>query len=264
MSSEDTMLTTNALRGRFVWHELSTTDSAAAQEFYQKVIGWTTTKFDMPGVDYTMWMTGEAPIGGVMNLMPEAKAMGAKPSWIAYIEVPDVDQTVADATALGATVFVPPHTAPDVGRFSILADPQGATFAVITSATPPADENDPQPREFSWHELSTSDPVAAIEFYDKLFGWESKGEYDLGEKGVYKMFGRDRFTYGGVMKTPEGMGYPPHWLQYVSVESADAAAERAKEAGADIMMPAMDIPGGGRIAIMTDPQGAMFAVHAVA
>ena len=82
------MLTTNALRGRFVWHELSTTDSAAAQEFYRKVIGWTTTKFDMPGLDYTMWMTGDAPIGGVMKLMPEAEAMGAKPSWIAYIEVP--------------------------------------------------------------------------------------------------------------------------------------------------------------------------------
>lgn len=255
------MLTTNALRGRFVWHELSTTDTAAAQEFYQKVIGWSTSKFDIPGLDYTMWTIGDAPIGGVMDLPSEAKAMGARPSWIAYIEVPDADHTIAEAVELGAKVLMPAHTAPDVGRFSILADPQGAVFAVVTSATPPADENHPQPREFSWHELVTTDPTAAIEFYDKLFGWESKGEFDLGDKGVYKMFGRDRFTYGGVMKKPEDMGWPSHWLHYVSVESADAATERATNAGAEVMMPPMDVPGGGRISIMTDPQGAMFAVY---
>lgn len=255
------MLTTNALRGRFVWHELSTTDTAGAQEFYQKVIGWSTSKFDGVGVDYTMWLAGEAPIGGVMDLPSEAKAMGARPSWIAYIEVPDVDHTIAEAVELGAKVLMPAHTAPDVGRFSILADPQGAVFAVITSVTPPADENDPQLREFSWHELVTTDPTAAIEFYDKLFGWESKSEFDLGDKGAYKMFGRDRFTYGGVVKKPEDMGWPSHWLHYISVENADAATERATNAGAEVMMPPMDVPGGGRISIMTDPQGAMFAVH---
>ena len=83
----------------------------------------------------------------------------------------------------------------------------------------------------------------------------------MGEKGVYKMFGRDRFTYGGVMKKPEDMGWPSHWLHYISVENADEATERATKAGASVMMPPMDVPGGGRIAIMTDPQGAMFAVH---
>ena len=255
------MLTTSAIRGRFVWTELSTTDTAAAQEFYRKVVGWSTNKFDGAGVDYTMLMVGDAPIGGVMDLPAEAKAMGARPGWVAYTEVPDVDQTIADAVELGAKVLMPAHTAPNVGRFAILADPQGAIFAVITSATAPAEENDPKPGEFSWHELVTTDAAAAIEFYDKLFGWESKGEFDMGEKGIYRMFGRDRFTYGGVMKKPEGMSWPSHWLHYISVENADEAAERATNAGASVLMPPMDVPGGGRIAIMTDPQGAMFAVH---
>jgi predicted enzyme related to lactoylglutathione lyase len=255
------MLTTNALRGRFVWHELSTTNPAAAQDFYRNVIGWGTSKFDLSGHDYTMWLVGDAPIGGVMELPTEAQAMGARPNWLAYTEVPDVDRTIADAVELGAKVILPAHTAPDVGRFAILQDPQGALFAVITSATPPGDENDPQPREFSWHELVTTDPSAAIEFYDKLFGWESKGEFDMGDKGVYKMYGRDRFTYGGVMKKPDDMNWPSHWLHYVNVDSADDATSRATDAGATVMMPPMDVPGGGRIAILTDPQGAMFAVH---
>lgn len=255
------MLTTNATRGRFVWHELSTSDPAAAKDFYEKVIGWGTSKLAGGGVDYTMWMAGAGPIGGMMELVPEAKAMGAKPSWLAYTEVPDVDKTVADAVALGAKVILPPHSAPDVGRFSILTDPQGAVFAVVTSANPPGEENDPQPREFSWHELVTTDPNAAIEFYEKLFGWESKGDFDMGDKGVYKMYGRDRFTYGGVMKKPDDMNWPSHWLHYVNVDNADAATERATSAGANVMLPPTDVPGGGRIAVMTDPQGAMFAVH---
>ena len=256
------MLTTSAVRGRFVWHELSTTDPSAAQDFYKSVVGWSTSKYDGVPMDYTMWMAGESPIGGVMALPDEAKAMGAPPAWLAYIEVPDVDATIEEAVKLGATILMPAHTAQDVGRFSILRDPQGAVFAVITSATPPIDETDPKPLEFSWHELVTSDPAAAIEFYDKLFGWDSKGEFDMGEKGIYKMFGRDRFTYGGVMKQPEGMGVPPHWLHYINVDSADAATERATQAGGNVMLPPMDVPGGGRISIMTDPQGAMFAVHA--
>jgi uncharacterized protein len=263
-SREDIMPTTNAVQGRFVWHELSTSNPGAAQDFYQKVVGWSTSKSDnseMAGMDYTIWMAGDVPIGGVMELMPEAKAMGATPSWLAYVEVPDADRTIADAVALGAKVLMPAHTVLDVGRFSILADPQGATFAVITSAKPPSEEGDPKPQEFSWHELVTTDPAAAIDFYDKLFGWDSKGEFDMGDKGTYKMFGRDRFTYGGVMRKPDDMEWPSHWLHYVSVDSADAAAERATKAGATVLLPPMEVPGGDRIAVMTDPQGAMFAVH---
>jgi predicted enzyme related to lactoylglutathione lyase len=256
------MLTTNAVRGRFVWHELSTTNPAAAQDFYRNVVGWSTSQSSTPGLDYTLWLAGDAPIGGVMALAEEAKAAGFGPNWMAYTEVPDVDSTIADAVALGGKVLLPAHTAPGVGRFAILQDPQGAVFAVIASANPLADETDPRPREFSWHELVTTDPAAAIDFYDKLFGWEPKGEFDMGDKGVYRMYGRDRFTYGGVMKKPDDMNWPSHWLHYVTVDSADAAADRAVSAGATVMLPPTDVPGGGRIAVLTDPQGAMFAVHA--
>lgn len=254
--------TTTATRGRFSWHELMTTDPAAAQSFYQDVVGWTTSKWDGSAMEYTMWMAGDAPIGGVMALTPEAAAMGAPPAWLAYVEVPEVDETVAQVVKLGGSVVVPARTVDDVGRFAILRDPQGAVFAVITNANPTSDETDPLPLEFSWHELATDDLTAAVAFYEKIFGWEKKSEFDMGEMGIYYMFGRDRFTYGGMMKKHADIKAPPYWLHYALVaDTADAAAERAKKAGGTVIMGPIEVPGGDRVAIIQDPQGAMFAVH---
>ena len=245
-------------RGRFVWHELMTPDTAAAEQFYKEVIGWRTSK--MEGFDYTFWWAGEQMVGGLMATIPEAAEMGAPPSWLAYIEVPDCDATVAQAEQLGAKVLMPAKTMEMAGRFAVLTDPQGAVFAVITSAQPLQPENDPAQREFSWHELTTTDQPAAISFYEQLFGWEKKGEFDMGDMGVYYLFGRDRFTYGGMMKQQPG-GPGSYWLHYAHVDSADAATERATKAGATVMVGPMEVPGGDRIAVLRDPQNAVFAVH---
>jgi len=251
-----------ATRGRFVWHELMTPDPAAAQKFYRDVVGWTTSAWTGGVMDYTMWMAGETAIGGVMTLPAEAAAAGAPPHWLAYIEMPDVDTTIEQAVTLGAKVLLPARSVNEVGRFAVLADPQGAAFAVITNATPMPPESDPRPLEFSWHELNTTDLPGAISFYEQLFGWKKQSEFDMGDKGAYHMFGRDRFTYGGMMKKPADMTMPSHWLHYISVpDSADAAAERATKRGATLMLGPMEVPGGDRIAILTDPQGAMFAVQ---
>jgi predicted enzyme related to lactoylglutathione lyase len=251
-------------KGRFVWHELMTTDPKAAQDFYTKVVGWKTSSMEGGAIPYDFWLTGDTPdtmIGGLMGMPPSATEMGAPPSWTAYIEVPDADATVEQVVKLGGKVLVPVQTVEQAGRFAILQDPQGAVFAVITSANPPKPETDPEPREFSWHELTTSDLPGAIKFYEEIFGWEKKSEFDMGEMGIYHMFGRDRFTYGGMMKkTPDAPGV--YWLHYVRVaDSADAAAERAQKAGATLMVGPMEVPGEDRIAVLRDPQGAVFAVH---
>jgi predicted enzyme related to lactoylglutathione lyase len=262
--------TNTGTRGRFVWHELVTTDPEAAQEFYKGVVGWTTSDMEGGDIDYSFWWAGDNMVGGVMELPPEAAAMHSPPSWLAYTEVPDCDASVAQAEKLGAKVLMPAKTVPQAGRFAVLQDPQGAVFAVITSEMPPAPENDPAPKEFSWHELTTTDQPAAISFYEQLFGWEKKSEFDMGDMGPYYMFGRDRFTYGGMMRKQGNAPAPgtgaavpsSYWLHYVRVEdSADAAAERATKAGATIMVPPMEVPGGDRIAVFSDPQGAAFAVH---
>jgi hypothetical protein len=265
MTATATPVTNTAVtRGRFAWTELLTTDPAAAQTFYKEVIGWTTTKWEGGTGDYTMWMAGETPLGGVMMLPPDAAAMGSPPNWLAYIEVPDTDATISQAIKLGATLLAPAQTVDQVGRFAVLSDPQGAVFAIITNASPLPPETEPATLEFCWHELNTTDLPGAMEFYTTLFGWQQVREFDMGDKGIYNIFGRDQFTYGGIMRKPDGMNAPSSWLHYIEVDDADAATERAIKAGGTVMLGPIEVPGGARISIMTDPQGAAFAVHAKA
>src|SRR5215218_8021231 len=150
-------------RGRFVWYDLMTTDPEGAKAFYAAVTGWGTQVWDE--MAYTMWTVGERPIGGIMKLPAEALAGGARPHWLGYVAVPDVDATTARAQELGATVMVPPTDIPTVGRYSVLADPQGALIAAYTHASAaPEPEGMPPVGEFSWHELATTDPEAAWGF----------------------------------------------------------------------------------------------------
>src|SRR5881394_2410411 len=117
-------------RGRFVWHELLTTDVAEAQKFYKAVIGWGVQEWDAgSGQSYPMWLAGETPIGGTMQLPDDAKKMGAPPHWLGYMSTPDLDATAADVTRLGGNVLHEPFDIPSIGRIAILADPQGAVFA---------------------------------------------------------------------------------------------------------------------------------------
>jgi len=263
MTATATPITNVAVtRGRFAWHELLTTDPAAAQTFYQEVIGWTTTKWEGSAMEYTMWMAGETAIGGVLQLPAEAAAMATPPSWLSYVEVPDADAAIEQALKLGGTLLAPAQTVDQVGRFAVLCDPQGAVFAIIANATPLPPETEPAKLEFCWHELTTTDLPAGRNFYSEMFGWEQIRELDLGEgKGIYHIFGRGPFTYGGMMKKPDDMPAPSHWLHYIEVESADAATERAVNAGGKVLLDPIEVPSGARIAILSDPQGAPFAVH---
>jgi predicted enzyme related to lactoylglutathione lyase len=259
--------TATTTKGRFVWHELMTSDPDAAQPFYKNVVGWSTQPMEggpegMP--PYTFWMAGEAMSGGLMQLPEEAKQMGAPPHWMTYIGTDDVDATAKQAGELGGRVLVEPQDIPNIGRFAILQDPQGATFAIYSSANETPEEQDPKRLEFSWHELATTDMKGAWDFYSKLFDWKETSTMDMGPAGQYQMFGRDRFTYGGVYNKPADMPAPPHWLPYAMVDSADAAAERAKKVGGTVVLEPMEVPGGDRIAVIRDPQGAHFAVHSKA
>lgn len=247
------------LLGRFTWHELMTTDPIAAQRFYPTFMGWGT--FDWEGGTYTMWMNGEMPVGGVMELPDEVKAAGAPPHWLTYIGTPDCDATCARVTALGGVIYKAPWDVPKVGRIAVVADPQGAAFVLYTPLEPdPTLDAAPAPGQFSWHELSTTDPAGALAFYQELFGWEKRGEVDMGEIGMYYLLGYGGADRIGVMAKPAEVPVS-NWLPYAMVASADAAFATATANGATELMAPMEVPGGDRIAVMQDPQGAVFAVH---
>jgi uncharacterized protein len=245
-------------RGRFVWHDLMTTDPKKVEPFYKAVAGWGTQVWDGP-VPYTMWTVGDAMIGGVMSLPP---GVPAPPHWLGYVFVPDVDATVAQAQSLGGQTHKAGTDIPTVGRFAVLVDPQGAAFAVFTSiGDPPGHEGPPRLGEFSWHELMTTDHASAFAFYHALFGWEKLQEHDMGPMGVYVIFGRNGVQVGGMFNKTDDMPMPPNWLHYIHVDSADRVADVVKANGGTVVNGPMEVPGGDRIAQCMDPLGAMFAVH---
>lgn len=247
--------------GRFYWYDLITTDVEGAKSFYTKLIGWETMAFDGAGQPYTMWMNGEAPIGGVGVLPEEARKAGAPPHWIAYVLVPSVDDALKQAQKLGGKVVVPGTDIPTVGRFGILTDPQGVQIAVFTTAEP-SPESQPGSGNFSWNELATSDPVGAFSFYQQLFGWEKKDAMDMGEMGVYQMYTRKGgdFPLGGIFKKPAEMPVSA-WLYYAMVKDVKKSAEEVKQLSGQILNGPMEVPGGDLIAQCLDPQGAAFALH---
>ena len=252
-------------RGRFLWYELMTTDVGAAIDFYSGLVGWTTQPWAGGDQPYTMWMSGEMPVGGIMELPAEAAAAGAPPHWLAYIGTPDLDATVARAGQLGANVIVPTMEIPEVGRMTIFRDPQGAVFAAYQPANEQPPEEPAGEGRFSWHELLTTDREAGWAFYSELFGWETTDEMDMGEAGIYQVYGRPgRWPLGGMMTLPPDAPQVSAWMLYVKIPDCAAAVEAVKAAGGSLLHGPMEVPGGDRIAVCMDPQGAAFAVHSAA
>jgi len=251
------------LRGRFVWHELLTTDPKAAISFYTRLIGWKTKAWEKDP-SYTVLQADSGPVGGVMLLPPEAKAMGAPSHWLPYIATPDVNATVETAVRRGAKVLKPVAPIPDAGLFAVVADPSGATFAPFTPQTPMELNEPPHQGEFSWHELATTDQAKALEFYQELFGWEKTEAMDMGPAGVYQMFGFAGKSMGGIYNRAKDAKLPLGWLSYTVVPDSKRVASVVPEAGGKVITEPMEVPGGGIIATFFDPQGATFAVHSIA
>ena len=248
--------------GRFVWHELMTTDTTSAKPFYAAVAGWTTQPSPQDP-SYTVFVAEGSPMAGLMALPADAKAMGAPPSWMIYIATPDVDETARRATAMGGKILKPAADIPTVGRFAVLQDPQGAVFAGFTPAPGPMRPgNKPTVGDFSWHELSTTDWRAAFGFYQNLFGWEKTGSTDMGpEMGTYQMFGWNGKSMGGMHNHPKHVPGPAHWLAYAKVEDSKKAAAAVTRLGGRVVNGPMEVPGGDWVVQCLDLEGALFAVH---
>ena len=250
-----------ATSGRFVWFDLMTSDVNAARAFYSDIVGWKTTRWS--GGDYEMWTADETPIGGLMPMSPEAKKSGEAPHWLAYVAVDDVDASAARAKKLGGKVLVPGTDIPNTGRYAVLEDPQGASFAIYTTSNLGSAPRRQALGHFSWGELHTTDWQAAWRFYAELFAWKKTRSMNMGpELGEYFMFGMDeKESMGGMSNTARMTRSAPHWLHYVNVRSADDTAKRVAEKGGKVLVGPMDVPGGDRIAQCVDPQGTPFAIY---
>jgi hypothetical protein len=248
-----------------MWYDLMTSDPGAAEGFYSKLIGWSTQPWDGGDMPYTMWMNGEQPVGGVAELSEDARKAGAPPHWLSYISVEDPYAVAARVKELGGAVHHGPEDIPGAGSFAILADPQGAVFAVYRSKDESSGPGGPPGvGEFSWHELATTDHKAAFEFYAELFGWGQHEAMDMGEHGVYQLYGRGELPLGGMFDKTAEMPGPPMWIYYISVPDVNASVDAVRELGGQVVTGPIEVPGGDLIAHCLDPQGAFFALHSTA
>lgn len=221
--------------GRFVWYELMTTDPEAANAFYADVVGWSTRNIPTPGSNYSLFNAADAPVAGLMHLPDDATRMGVTPHWIGYVSVDDVDTSVARLKQLGGVVHVPPTDVPNISRFSVVADPQMATLALVKGLNSAQGQPDMSGKlgHVGWHELLATDWEAAFAFYSALFGWQ-KADSHSGAMGTYQRFSVGEEAIGGVFSKPEILPVP-FWLYYFNIDDIDAAAKRVEACGGQII-----------------------------
>jgi predicted enzyme related to lactoylglutathione lyase/uncharacterized protein YbaA (DUF1428 family) len=248
--------------GDYVWYELLTRDADAAQAFYGAVLGWSFADSGQAGMDYRILNAGPNSVGGLMAITEDMAAQGARPVWLGYVAVDDVDATVADAQARGGSVQMPAMDIPMVGRIAMLVDPHGVPFYVMKpqgSGKSLAFAYD-QPRlgHCAWNELVTPDQDAAWSFYGGLFGWTKDGEMDMGPMGTYQFIRRGG-VIGAMMRGAAEMG-PPRWTQYFRVANIDTAKAAVEAGGGQVVHGPVEIPGGDYSMNCIDPQGASFGL----
>ena len=246
---------------KFVWYELMTSNLDAAEAFYKSVVGWSMADAGMPGGRYTLVSAGSDMVGGLMTLPPEAAAMGARPGWVGYVGVDDVDAAAAGVKAAGGAIHRPADDIPGVGRFAVVADPQGAAFVVFKGMgdMPAPQGGADAPGRVGWHELSANDWESALAFYSQHFGWTKVDAMDMGPQGTYLLFATGATAVGGMMnKMPQVPA--PFWLFYFNTDDIDAAVARVNAGGGQVVHGPMEVPGGSWIVNCMDPQGAMFAL----
>jgi uncharacterized protein len=232
----------------------------AAKTFYAEVVGWGTRDTSTAGLPYTVFTVGEVPVSGMMQLPKGARKMGERPMWIGYVYVDDVDATADRIRGLGGTVHVPPQDILYSSRFSVVSDPQMATFALFKWHSPGQEQPVELPARAGvcWNELLAADWEKAWAFYRELFGWQ-KAEANLNAVGAYQQFSAGGQTIGGMMTKPATVP-ASCWLYYFSVGDIDAAVKRVKARSGQVLRGPTQAPGGNWIAECADPQGAIFAL----
>ncbi|MCB9878965.1 MAG: VOC family protein [Planctomycetes bacterium] len=241
--------------GRFVWHDLMTTDGAKSQQFYSSLFDWQIDERPMQGFVYRMITCGPGPIGGIV----EEKAIPMS-HWMPYVGVDDVDATAAKIQAAGGSVCVPPTDIPMTGRFAVCGDPCGAYFSIFKGlpASQGFDPDLPVPGRICWNETYSTDDDKAQAFYTAVFGWQPDAK-DMGPAGIYRVQMIGGKQAGGLMKHPMP-GAPSCWVVYFFVEDLAAMTQKAKGLGATAMMESIPIPEIGAFSMLTGPDGAMFAL----
>lgn len=248
-------------QGDFIWYELMTTDMDGARAFYEPVVGWSMgADSGQPGMDYRMISDADGMAGGMMGINADMQAQGARPMWIGYIGVQDVDAMAERIKQAGGHIFVPPRDIPGIGRFAMAADPQGAPFYIMRGFSDGTSTvfAEGTPGRCGWNELTTPDQEKAHDFYTGLFGWQQDGAMPMGRGlGYCFLFQGDTRIGATAPRAEEG---PAFWRFFFRVPSIPAAIAAIEAHGGTVTSGPHEVPGGDTVIMAKDPQGAEFAL----
>ena len=246
--------------GTFCWVDLATTDPAGAKAFYAGLFGWEAE--DVPAREkgtYTLLRLGDDEVCGLYEMDAGRRDQGIAPHWLSHVSVEDADAVASRALELGGTVHGGAVDVGDHGRFAIVQDPSGAVLVAWQTGVSIGARRVNDPGCMTWNELNTREPERMAAFYAELFGWKMEAQRENGRL-AYVVIKNAGNSNGGIMPMTEQPGdAPPFWLTYFSVPSCDAAVGKVRELGGEVLAGPMDL-GAGRIAVVSDPQGAPFAI----
>jgi uncharacterized protein len=249
-----------ALANRPAWVDLSSSDPAASREFYSRLFGWEVAVSPDPQYGgYAMAKVGGKDVAGIG---PKQSA-DAPTAWMIYIGTDDAEDLAKKVQAAGGSVIAPPFDVGDQGRMAVFQDPSGAFISAWQPKAMGGFESG-RPNTFQWSELNARGMEKAVPFYNRVFGW-TEHSLPMGEgQPPYTEFhlGGERIAGGVEMNPMVPAEVPSYWMVYFNVDDVDQAFRRATEAGAREMLAPQSFPG-GRFAIVSDPQGAVFGLHMV-
>ena len=247
--------------GDFCWIELATTDQTAATGFYSKIFGWTFKDYPIgPNEVYTVFQVQERDAAAGCRLRLDQLSRGIPPHWNLYVAIESADATAARAEQLGGKVLAPPFDVFDAGRMAVLQDPTGAALSLWQAINHRGTGITAPHGTLCWADLNSRDPEKASKFYGDWLGWKFETGKD-GYKHIMNGEGQHDMIGGIPPQMHAPPGTPSHWLPYFHVVDCKASAAKAAQLGASTMMPAQLMQDVGTIAVLADPQGAVFALY---
>jgi predicted enzyme related to lactoylglutathione lyase len=241
--------------GKFVWFDLLTDDVAAAKKFYADIFAW---EFEGSENGYTKILHKGDYIGGIIySERLEQKVSEAQ--WLSYLSVPDVDRATEYLRQNGGKIIREPMDLDERGRASVVADPQGAVFVMLSAKDGDPEDVRPKLGEWLWSELITTNSEDAASFYTSLVGYTQDAR-EAGEGRMYYVMKYDDLPRAGILKSP-WENVRPNWLPYIRVEDPAMVTDRVPKIGGKVILEPDPGIRKGSVAVIADPTGAVLAVQ---
>jgi hypothetical protein len=250
--------------GKVIFVELVTPDLGAAKSFYGQLFDWTFRDIQADGFSYAQASLDGQPVAGLVGRsMPSGRRL--QPTWLGFMSVRDVDAAGKAALDHGGRILFAPHNVAGRGREAVLADPQGAVFAVLDSSSGDPAEELASTGAWIWSSLSTADPDTDAAFYQAVFDYEvfDLQADDPPAEGLaeHLLLASDNYARASANSLPTNrLNEHPYWLNYIRVEDTEKTAARVVALGGRVLVePRLDRHG-GKIAVVADPMGAAFGL----